>query len=234
MTLRLERLHELLAYDQATGVFTQRIQYLGRQGARWKAGRVAGCVNKLTGYLTLRLDGKLYQAHRLAWLYVHGTWPTAEIDHRDGDRLNNAMSNLRDVSRRENAENMRHARADSATGVQGASPYKKTGRFQALVRHEGRCHYLGTYDTVAEARAVYVDAKAKMHAAWVPPNVGEQSTPAVVPPKGCMRVRCDSKSGLQGVQRSGKKWRARLLGKYLGVFDTAEAAHAAFVIAKNR
>lgn len=231
--LTADRLRELVDFDPGTGVFTQRIVYEG-QRARWKAGRVSGSISKQSGYLTLRVDGKNFQAHRLAWLHVHGTWPTAEIDHRDGDRRNNCMSNLRDVSRRENAGNMQRVRADSATGVQGVSPYKKTGRFQAQVRHNGRCHYLGTYDTVEQARAVYVDAKAKLHVAWDSPNVGEASIPVVVPPQGCKRVRCDSKSGLQGVRVLGARFVARMGGKHLGMFDTAEAAHAAFLIAKNR
>ena len=230
--LTCDRLRELLDFDPETGVFTQRIVYEG-QRARWKAGRVSGSVSKQTGYLTLRLDGKLYQAHRAAWMHHFGVWPQDDIDHLNGQRTDNRIANLRDVDNTINRQNQKRARADSATGVQGVAPYKDSGRFQARVRHEGISHYLGTYDTVEAARSAYVEAKARLHPGWVPPEDVGPSVEADVPPAGCKRVRCDSKSGLQGVQATGDKWRARLGSKHLGMFDTAEAAHAAFLIAKS-
>lgn len=51
-----------------------------KTGRKANVGDVAGCVDK-DGYIQIRLKGKMYPAHRLAWLYVYGEWPQDEIDH---------------------------------------------------------------------------------------------------------------------------------------------------------
>lgn len=161
--LTAERVRELLLFDAQTGTFSQAIVYAGR-GARWKSGRVAGSVSKQSGYLTLRLDGKLYQAHRVAWLHVTGSWPTQQIDHRDGDRLNNRFANLRDVSNAINRQNTKAARRESKTGVQGVQIDRRTGRPYAKLELAGKSTFLGSFDTVA-----YVAAKRELHPGWEPP-----------------------------------------------------------------
>ncbi|MDD0156969.1 HNH endonuclease signature motif containing protein, partial [Shigella flexneri] len=72
--------------------------------ARGAVGKVAGTISY--GYNAINIDGVRYFAHRLAWLYVYGEWPKQEIDHIDRNRRNNAISNLRDVSRVVNALNV--------------------------------------------------------------------------------------------------------------------------------
>ena len=228
--LTCDRLRELLDYDSETGVFSQRISYQGK-GARWKSGRVSGSISKQSGYLTLRLDGKNYQAHRCAWMHVTGTWPTAEIDHRDGDRLNNRMSNLRDVSRQNNAQNIQRVRSDSSTGVKGVQLDRRNGRPCAQIRTAGKDVFLGSFDTVEQASEAYLAAKNALHVGWAKPPelvVGEYSEPTA------RRMRCDSKSGFPGVSlHTSGRWVARANRKHLGTFDTAEAAHAAFLKAKS-
>ena len=97
--LTVERLRELLSYDPATGKFLWRV---GRQCMR--AGAVAGAT-EVQGYRVIKIDGKIYKAHRLAWLYVTGEWPPEEIDHKNTDPQDNVWSNLRLATHSQNQAN---------------------------------------------------------------------------------------------------------------------------------
>jgi len=94
------RLREVLDYNPETGIFTNRI----RRGSKGAAGAEAGTLTP-TGYRNIVIDGRLYPAHRLAWLYVHGTMPKWTIDHINHRRDDNRIANLRDVPHRENCQN---------------------------------------------------------------------------------------------------------------------------------
>lgn len=87
---------ELFHYDPGTGVFTHK------QGRN--KGEEAGWRND-DGYVYLTIKGTKYQAHRVAWYYATGSWPTFEIDHVDRVRDNNRIDNLRDVTHQVNAMN---------------------------------------------------------------------------------------------------------------------------------
>lgn len=154
--LTAERLRELLNYDPETGVFTWRVS----RRATARPGSVAGTITP-KGYRAIWI-GANYRAHRLAWLYVYGVWPTHEIDHIDGNRANNAIANLRDVTRSVNHENLRRARSDSAHGFLGVSPFK--GKWwKARITVNGKWQHLGTFKTPEEAHAAYLEAKRRLH-----------------------------------------------------------------------
>jgi len=88
--LTAERLRERLRYDAETGAFTRRV---GSGHAR--AGEMAGTVHS-TGYVRITIDGGKYTAHHLAWLYVHGVWPSDQIEHINRKRSDNRIANLRE------------------------------------------------------------------------------------------------------------------------------------------
>ncbi len=148
---------ELFHYDPETGVFTRLVT---RQGLGARAGDIAG-TRKPSGYLSIWICGANHMAHRLAWLYVHGKWPAHEIDHIDGNRANNAIANLRDVTRSVNHENLRSARSDSAHGFLGVSPF--FGKWKARITVNGKFQHLGTFSTPEEAHAAYLEAKRRLH-----------------------------------------------------------------------
>jgi hypothetical protein len=81
---------ELLTYDQETGIFTWRRRKNSQWSAMW-AGEPAGYKHKYHGYIVLTLLDKRYMAHRLAWLYIYGEWPSGEIDHINLDKTDNAL-----------------------------------------------------------------------------------------------------------------------------------------------
>jgi hypothetical protein len=85
-----DRLREVLRYNPKTGRFV----WLSPSNRRIRKGSVAGCVTRW-GYLQIGLDCKNFFAHRLAWLFVHGDLPASGLVHRDGNKRNNALANLR-------------------------------------------------------------------------------------------------------------------------------------------
>lgn len=129
--LTVDRLRSLLNYDGETGTFTWRVS----RGPN-RAGALAGSLRK-DDYVDIGIDGRLYLAHRLAWLYVHGRWPAAEIDHRDHDRGNQKIANLRESTRSQNMANARRRRA-SGSGIKGVSWHRTNRRWVARVYEDGR------------------------------------------------------------------------------------------------
>lgn len=152
------RLKELFDYNPESGVFTRIV-------AKPPAakGDVAGCVDKSTGYMKFNVDGKVYLAHRLAWLYVHGSLPADKIDHVNGNRADNRLSNLREADNSLNMQNLKRARRDSKTQVLGVTLCAATGKYVGRIRANGRYLSCGRFDTVEQAHAAYLTAKREMH-----------------------------------------------------------------------
>lgn len=152
-----ERLLAALDYDQSTGVFRWRL----RTSTCVQIGDIAGTTaGNSYGYRRLRLDGYLGAAHQWAWYYVTGFWPS-EIDHLNGNRKDNRFANLREVGRTINAQNLRGAHKDSASGLLGVEKHRHA--FHARIMVRGRRHYLGTFGTAQEAHAAYLVAKRELH-----------------------------------------------------------------------
>ena len=157
--LTAQRLRELLHYNPVTGVFTRRVSL---RGDAYDFGKVAGSVTT-AGYFSFNVDGRRYQAHRLAWLYVHGVWPAEQIDHRDTNRQNNAIDNLRESSHKGNHQNLRAAHEDSKTGLLGVSFDKDRRRWKAQIYADGKKHFLGRFDTAQQAHDAYLKSKRQLH-----------------------------------------------------------------------
>lgn len=150
------RLKELLDYDLGTGVFTWRVSC-----GTAKSGSVSGTVRP-DGYVGIQIDRKPYLAHRLAWLYVHGEFPTDQIDHVNRVRTDNRIENLRLATNAENAQNMSKYRTNTS-GVVGVCWYKRDGNWLAFIWLNGKKIHLGLFDTIEEAAAARTAAKAKLH-----------------------------------------------------------------------
>ena len=155
-----ERLRELLSYDPETGNFT----WLVSNGRRAIAGVIAGWINKSTGYRWIRIDGRGYKAHRLAWLYMKGEWPRHQIDHIKAGkeyRADNCWRNLRAATQTQNnANTSRHT--NSGNDFKGIYWYKRSCRWQAQIRIGGKRVYLGRFDHPYQAYASYCIA-ARQH-----------------------------------------------------------------------
>lgn len=153
-----EEIRSIFHYDPVTGLFTYRVS----RGPR-KAGDVSGTLSK-DGRTVLNYLGQLYQAHRVAWVYMTGEWPKFEIDHRDSKPLNNAWSNLRDVTSTVNKQNMREApKSKKYSPLLGAQWCAQIGRWKSSIRASGKLRHLGTFDTDVEASEAYLKAKRSLH-----------------------------------------------------------------------
>lgn len=102
------RLLSVLHYDPETGAF-----YWKETRAQRIAGSVAGAVDKVTGYRIVTIDKTPHLAHRLAWFYIHGTWPLSQVDHINREKLDNRIDNLREVTISKNQLNREFARGAS-------------------------------------------------------------------------------------------------------------------------
>jgi phage gp46-like protein len=157
--LTADRLRNVLIYDGETGRFLWAISFRGVN-----RGSMAGGSSKAKGYMRIQVDGQQYAAHRLAWLYVYGCWPSFEIDHINGVRHDNRISNLRDVSRAVNSQNIQKARSDNkSAGLIGASWNKRAKKFSAQIVVGGRKRHLGLFQTAEIANQAYVNAKRIYH-----------------------------------------------------------------------
>lgn len=157
--LTAERLREVLAYDQETGDFTWR-----SDNTRVKAGQIAGGIDTW-GYRQIKIGGKLYLAHRLAWLYVTGVWPEAGLDHCNCDKLDNRFSNLRLADSFENARN-KPRRRDNTSGYKGIYKAAGSNRWAARIVVNRKQLFLGRFATPEAAHQAYRDAAKQMHGAF--------------------------------------------------------------------
>ena len=151
-----DELRRLFHYDPETGIFTRRTAVPARNG---HIGAVVG-FKIATGYAMMRIPQKLVFVHRMAWLYMHGYCP-AIIDHVNGDRADNRICNLREVTNQENAQNIKKCRNTNRTGVLGA--FKNGSGFSSCIKHNGKQIYLGYFKTAEEAHQAYLKAKREMH-----------------------------------------------------------------------
>lgn len=120
---------------------------------RWRAYRDArGSYPRW--YALTTLDGSAMQMHRLLTNAPRST----PVDHRDNDGLNNTRENLRLCTHSQNGCNRRQR---STLGLKGVTQVGR--RFQAQIAYERKKLYLGTYDTVEEAHAVYATTAIKLH-----------------------------------------------------------------------
>ena len=144
--LTQERLKAVLYYDEFTGVFTRKLNW----GKFYQQGDTAGSITYY-GYFVISVDGVEYLSHRLAWLYVHGSWPNKHIDHINGIRTDNFISNLRDVSPTINLQNRRNRQRNNQSGALGVCWHKDSKKWRACIRFDGRQKSLGYFQTVADA-----------------------------------------------------------------------------------
>lgn len=92
-----------------------------------------------------------------------GDWPEGEIDHIDGNKVNNRFANLRLADHTLNVQNVRAPRAHNNGGHLGASLDKRSGKWRGVITVGGRSRYLGTFATPQEASAAYLEAKRLLH-----------------------------------------------------------------------
>jgi len=241
MKLTQERLKEVLDYDSETGVFTGLVARRGRA----TKGSVAGNLTS-RGYIRVGVDGKVYKAHRLVWLYVYGYFPENEIDHIDRNPSNNKLSNLREVSHQCNMRNSK-GRSNATSDVKGIA-FRK-GKWRALISIGNKMMYLGSFSSKSlaakkrcEAEIKYgfitcdSSSEAKKYFDANPLTKEELIEEEMYKDKTANGGQVNNKTGITGVNWIAAKncWEVRLqvrgekiyLGSYTSKLEAAKARYA--------
>ena len=159
-----EYISEALSYDPITGIFLWKFRpkhhfKSERDWKRWNtrhANTSAGSV-QLNGYVHIRIMGKHRKAHRIAWLLSIGHWPINEIDHINGARSDNRLSNLRDVHKSQNGKNVKKPSAGNTPRI-GVRMHTN-GKWQARITVDGKAKSLGLFNKIEDAIAARVSAE---------------------------------------------------------------------------
>lgn len=147
--LTQDSLKASLAYDPDSGDF----RWKRKGGGRVKPGDIAGVLGA-GGYRLIRMGGVLWMAHRLAFLYVRGSWPKEDVDHKDCNPANNRWGNLRECRPSENGGNARISKRNKS-GTKGVWWDKQRGKWIAAIRVNGRRLRLGYFAEIDDAARAY-------------------------------------------------------------------------------
>lgn len=148
-------------YDKGTGEFY------------WLVNRGSACVGDLAGtirrdgYRVIKLMGKQYTCHRLAWLFDTCSWPTKSLDHINRTKIDNRISNLRLATFSQNSGNSQ-VRSDNTHGSKGLFWRKDRKKWRVLIGHEGKRLYLGLFEKKEDAAAAYDKASKYLRGEFHP------------------------------------------------------------------
>jgi hypothetical protein len=151
-----EFVRSILDYDPQTGVIRWKVN----RTPRGKAGAVAGCVRD-DSYISIGIGGRMYMAHRLAFVIMTGRWPNHQIDHESTDRTDNRWENLREATHAQNLHNVGRNRANT-TGFKGVY-HHSDGYFGAMIQVNRTKLHLGLFKKPEYAAAAYRIASACVH-----------------------------------------------------------------------
>lgn len=151
-----ELIRKELTYHPDTG----ELCWLAKQGVI--TGSRAGTLDKNKAYILVRLHRHAFYAHRIIWLIQTGSWPINEIDHVDGDGLNNKWQNLRAATRGQNQYNHKR-RIDNRSGFKGVRFQADRRKYSARIKINGHTIQLGTFETIEEAKKAYAAAAHELH-----------------------------------------------------------------------
>jgi hypothetical protein len=154
------RVRELLLYDPETGHFTWRISRKGTKGVGKRAGVATG--PKSHQVVSIGIDYSRLIAHRLAWLYMTGEWPTLTIDHINHNQLDNRWCNLRLATQTQNNANT-PLRRHNTSGFKGVSWHKKSGRWRASLTFRRKHYHLGFFSDPKNAYVAYCAKARELH-----------------------------------------------------------------------
>lgn len=141
-----ELLPDFLYYESITGIIRWKVKY-GKMAVNSQAGYIAS-----DGYIRIGFKGKKYLAHRVAWFLYYGSWPSKVIDHIDGNKANNRIENLRDVTKSLNGFNR--------VEQHGVGLYRN-GRWRAYLNYAGKQTHIGYFDSEQEALLAHKEFKDK-------------------------------------------------------------------------
>ncbi len=157
----IDELKAIMEYENESGRLLWKVSRNSR-GGKVIPGDQVGSLTK-TGYFETAISGYRTYVHRIAWALHHGAWPKKHIDHIDGNKLNNSITNLRDCVQRVNVENQRKIRTDNTSGFTGVMWRTDKKRWCAVIQVNGKRMRKGGFDTPEQAHQAYLQAKRLLH-----------------------------------------------------------------------
>jgi hypothetical protein len=165
----IELLHKFFRYDGETGAIfwrtrtadTFRMSPIFSQEIvcrRWNSTRSGNRADSISGngyrQVNVSWDGKkkCLIAHRIVWALTYGVWPIDQIDHINGIRSDNRLSNLRAVTASQNQQNLGKM-SNNTSGICGVNWKKDCKKWRAEIQVNGKYFYLGMFPTIEEAAA---------------------------------------------------------------------------------
>ena len=145
-------------YDPDAGFFTRLVAFANQT----KIGDIANAHDG-HGYILIGIAGKRYKAHRLAFLYMTGSFPANDVDHINGIRDDNRWVNLRDATQTINSQNLRKPRENNKSGYLGVFWHKASGKWGAAITINSKGIHLGLFTVKEEAAARYLEKKRELH-----------------------------------------------------------------------
>jgi len=155
--LSAEYVRSIFNYDPVTGKVTWKITL----SKRAVAGKPAGYLDD-QGRIKVGINDRCYMMHRIIWLWMTGSWPKYEIDHKDEIKSNNKWKNLRAATPSENHRN-RGPQKNNTSGYKGVTYVPKRKRWIAGIKLNGYRHNLGSFTSAEEAYAAYCKAAIRLH-----------------------------------------------------------------------
>jgi HNH endonuclease len=155
-SMTLSDVAAIVSYDSDSGIFTRR-----KSAPHAPVGAVCGMLHH-AGYILIRVRCFRIPAHRLAWMFSHGEWPSTDVDHIDGDRSNNRIANLRLALGCGNAQNSAR-RKDNKTGFKGVSYFPRNRKWGAQIQSKGERLFIGLFTSPELAHAAYSAEAIRLH-----------------------------------------------------------------------
>lgn len=165
--LTADEARQLLDYDPETGLLRWRQTTLKPKewNTRW-AGKVTGYRDERSHCLQVRLNNRIYVAHRLARLIMTGEWPAEEIDHISGDWSDNRWKNLREATRGENMRN-KAKQSNNTSGYRGVRFRPHHGKWEARITVARKLVWRAYANSAQEAAVLRREALPKYHGEFV-------------------------------------------------------------------
>lgn len=151
-----EQIRERINYNPETGIITWRTI----KGTKTKVGQIAGNVHA-AGYTRVRIDDVMYKAHRLAWVWMTGNWPSGIVDHINRNNADNRFCNLRVVTHKQNIENNNGQGYRSRSGVKGVYWHNQSKKWRSQICHFQKVIHIGLFNSIEEAQKARIAAELK-------------------------------------------------------------------------
>jgi len=166
-SVSIDYLESVLKYDPETGVLTWKDRpesafSCRRAWAAWRSrfyGLPAGTSMTKNGYKQIRINKQTYLVHRVVWALFYKTWPAAEVDHINRDKLDNRITNLRDATHSTNVRNRAKANSNNSLGLMGVRWHRSMRKYEARAVIEGKLLHIGFFDDPVLANSEYMKAK---------------------------------------------------------------------------